>query len=200
MKWDCCTYVYTGLPYTGWWGTFPAGTHHSHKLWGCIYPDIPEHTSWAALGTAACCVSSYEWPLLSPLGHNTRADGLHQTEACRDTCQYSHATFKQSRSGNWLMIFLFLSYAPHLFRHTVVVDLQCILLFVVVRRNNHPNHNNNLTYKKINKNRKNRLTWRLKDFTHTAGNNNPPLIFWAYSNELSAPLLFIVYVCTTAWP
>lgn len=150
------------LPYTGWWGTFPAGTHHSHKLWGCIYPDIPEHTSWAALGTAACCVSSYEWPLLSPLGHDTRRQPtLDYCEAYSDTLQFSHAEFKSLRRGEWLIIFLFSSYAPHLFRHTVVVDLQCILLFVIVRRNNHPNHNNNLAYKKR-QNRKNRLTWRLK--------------------------------------
>lgn len=42
----------------------------------------------------------------------------------------------------------FSAYSPHLFRHTVVVNLQCVLLLVIVRRNNHPNHNNNLTYKK----------------------------------------------------
>lgn len=62
---------YAFLPCTGWWGTFPAGTRHSRRLWGCIYPDIPEHTSLAALGTAACFVSSYEWPLQSPAEHHT---------------------------------------------------------------------------------------------------------------------------------
>lgn len=42
----------------------------------------------------------------------------------------------------------------YLFRHTVVVDLQCVLLLVIIWRNNHPYYNNNLTYqKKRHKNR-----------------------------------------------
>lgn len=66
-------------------------------------------------------------------------------------------------SNDWLFSF----YAPHLFRHTVVVDLQCILLFVIVWRNNDPNHNNNLTYKKKQPE---------KQIEQQAGNNNTSLI------------------------
>lgn len=43
----------------------------------------------------------------------------------------------------WILAYI---YSPHLFGDTIVVDLQCVLLLVVVRGNNHPNHHNNLTY------------------------------------------------------
>lgn len=39
-------------------------------------------------------------------------------------------------------LWYFLSY---LLRHTVVVDLQCIFLLVIVWRDNDPNNNDNLT-------------------------------------------------------
>lgn len=69
-----------------------------------------------------------------------------------DTLPFPHVEFKTDSDGqSWLITdslsFFFSACSAHLLRHTVVVDLQSILLFVVVWRNNHPDHNNNLTYK-----------------------------------------------------
>lgn len=36
----------------------------------------------------------------------------------------------------------------HLLRYTIMVDLECVLLLVIVRGDYYPNHHNDLTYKK----------------------------------------------------
>lgn len=119
-----------------------------------------------------------------------------KTGACRDGRQYPGATFKQPRRGQQLTDEPSLSFicTPPVQAHSRGWSSACTSVCRCSEKQS-PKSRRWFDLRGGGKKGQKRGKRGLREFTHAAGNNDPPLTFCGYSNEHLVPLLCIVYLC-----